>query len=184
MELEYARNNWRYVKGLRLAHSARGRDPEMRWLAELFPLELLEDAFVPDEVAEQRLSEWCAAHPEDTRALAHLARVREDLPLMDRAVSMGDIWAMGWVANRYSVPDERRFQMACASAEQDDATGTFSLSQCFRECIGCERSESLADELLERAADLGCINAYEALFDFQKDPEADVQHCSCSTVLP
>ena len=169
LTVEDVRLHWRWEKSLVAAHALRGRDPEMRWLAELFPLEVLVEGAVPDEVAERRLTEWCSAHPNDASALAYLANLRVDECLMEKAASMGDSWAMGQIVLRFSVPDERRFQLACAPAEQGDATGSFALSRYFRQGFGCEKNEGLADVMLERAADLGSIFAYETLLHCQKD---------------
>ena len=54
--------------------SLKEHDEEMRWLAELFPLEELEvDGSIPHELADSVLGEWGAAHPDDARALRCLA---------------------------------------------------------------------------------------------------------------
>ena len=61
---------WLGRKACGLVHKLKDHNAEMRWLAELLPL----DTKVTVQLAEQRLSEWCAAHPQDARALAHLAK--------------------------------------------------------------------------------------------------------------
>ena len=157
-ELEYCRNFWRVTSGLLLVHELKEHDPEMRWLAELFPLE---EEQVSDEVAVQRLGEWCAAHPDDATALRYLAKAREDEALMRKAASMGDEWAMSKVCYLSST-NEGKFQMAWASAEKGGADGTCNLMRCFESGIGCVRNEIFAGELLERAADLGSfLSCYE-----------------------
>ena len=174
-ELEYARNNWLGKKDLRLVHKLKEHDAEMRWLAELFPLELLVEDEVPKEVVQQRLSEWCAAHPKDARAFAYLADARYDETSFEKAVSMGDAWAMGLAILLFSVSDERRFCLASASAEQGDARGTYLLAQFVRCGRGCEKDEMLADELLERAAELGCYDAYVTFLNSEKNPAEKVK---------
>ena len=101
--VEYARCNLQVEKGLRLVHTLQSHNPEMRWLAELFPIEVLVDGFVPVENVEKRLSEWCASHPEDARGLAHLANVRHEDSLWEKAALMGDVWAMGWIRTSFCV---------------------------------------------------------------------------------
>ena len=155
-ELEYARVNWLSAgeMDMRQVHKLKRCDPEMRWLSELFPLE---EGRVARKVAEQRFSEWCVAHPDDARALAHLATIRGDDSLMEKAASMGDARAMAKVFFS-SRSDGEKFQLACASAEKGDAFGTYCLMHCFRAEIGCKKNESFAEELLERAADLGSVD--------------------------
>ena len=177
-EMEVARCNWHMEVGLQLAHRLKEYDAEMRWLAELFPLEELSDPVeARNAVADRRLSEWCAAHPEDARALRYLADARGDQVLMEKAAAMGDARALGKIcfsSNCY----ERRFQLARAAAEQGDAEGAVSLSLCFRHGIGCEKSEKLAKELMERAAILGNYVAYVAFVVtcMQKGGEQRLEH--------
>ena len=57
-------------------------DAETRLFAELF---FLEDGVIPHIVAELLLVEWCAAHPDDARALSYYAEVRGDRLLMEKA---------------------------------------------------------------------------------------------------
>ena len=156
-EREWVRSNWlsEPEMGLRMAHQLRQHDEEMRWLAELFP----EERKVSCEDATKRLSEWCAAHPDDARALVHLADVQSDDVLMEKAAAMGDARAMAELFFSSSC-EEKKFELACASARKGDADGTYRLMECFRRGIGCERNDSLAEELLVRAADLGCFGAY------------------------
>lgn len=90
-ELEAAREAWRSEKGLWMVHQLKQHDAEMRWLAELFPLEV---GAVSSEVAEQRLGEWCETHPDDARALRYLADVRKDDVLRNKAAKMGDTRAL------------------------------------------------------------------------------------------
>ena len=157
---EFAWHMWRFGRtGLHMVHQLKDHNPEMRWLSELFPLG--QDIRFSQKVAEQRLSEWCAAHPEDATALVLLARVRLGdgfLILMEKAAAMGNARAMAHVS--FHASDDRRFQLACASAAQDDADGTYRLMECFRDGIGCRRNAAVALELLERAVDLGSDDAY------------------------
>ena len=55
---------------------------------------------------------------------------------------------------------DQKILLARASAEKGDVLGTFCLHECFEKGIGCAKHESVADELLERAADLGSFSAY------------------------
>ena len=150
-EMVYAQANWRAEAGLRMVHKLKEHDAEMRWLAGLFPLE---DGWVSQEVAELRLSEWCEAHPDDARALRYLANAQENISVMEKAASMGDGQAMAAICF-LSPSVEKKFQLAHASFEQNDAEGTCCLVRCFRDGLGCEKNESLAQELLVRAAELG-----------------------------
>ena len=174
MEVEFARESWRSEKGLQLVHKLKGFDPEMRWLAELFPSE----AFLED--AEQRLSGWHKAHPDDARALVYLAKVRGDVLLLEKAASMGDARAMADIVFSSSCSDDRKFQLALASAEKGDADGTYCLMECFRAGTGCEKNEDFAKVFMERAADLGSCYAYDDLiFDPQMKPAQKVKLSIC-----
>ena len=181
--VERARSEWTTEEGLRLVHSLQGRHPEMMWLAKLFPLESLDGEWrLPEGVAEEQLSKWCAAHPEDARALAYLAKVRgSDLELLARAISMGDAWAMSWIVLCSPVSDDKRFYFLSASAEQEDATGTYELSCCYGRGLGCKKNAKLADELFQRAVDLGSSSAFCNLLQLLKDP-ADKVKLMCNFV--
>ena len=117
-------------------------------------------AFFPKKLAELRLGEWCAAHPDDARALRYLADLRKDGSLMEKAAEMGDARAMANVVLSSFRSEERTFQLARASYEMGDADGTFCLMQCFWFGIGCVQNEDFAYELLDRAADLGSFRAF------------------------
>ena len=98
--------------------SLKEHDEEMRWLAELFPLEELVDGSIPDEFADSVLGEWRAAYPNDARALRYLAVFRGDILLMKKASEMGDAWMMAEGFFHASRSDEEQFQLARASAEK------------------------------------------------------------------
>ena len=133
-------------------HKLKDHNAEMRWLAELLPL----DTKVTVQLAEQRLSEWCDEHPQDARALAHLGNVTQDEVLFEKASSMGDSWAMGMCAYCCLEPSyDVQFRLALASAKKGDANGTYSLALLLREGLGCEKNERFAAEMLEYAAELG-----------------------------
>ena len=149
-------SNWRGQIGLTLAHQLKDFNPEMRWLAELFPLE----PNISDEVADERLSAWCGGHPDDATALRYLAGARRDPLLMGKAAAMGDARAMVEMVSSSSFSDDEKFQLACASAAKGDANGTHSLMQCFELGIGCKKNDSFAGELLERAASLSKVNEH------------------------
>ena len=168
MELEFVLRNWRYEKGLQLAHKLKGHNAEMRWLTNLFPLQRCK---VSREDAEARLGDWCAAHPDDARALLYLASVQSDDALIEKAASMGDARALACVFDRSSSV-EKKFQLARASAEKGDALGTYYLMQCFVGGIGCVKDEGIARELLERAADLGSFSVFcELVENCEMKPE-------------
>ena len=76
--------------------SLKEHDEEMRWLAELFPLEELVHGSIPDEFSNSVLGEWRAAHRDDARALRYLAVFRGDELLMEKS-GMGDAWMMARV---------------------------------------------------------------------------------------
>ena len=172
-ELEYARENWRAEAGLRMVHKLKEHNAEMRWLAELFALE---KRWISDEVAEQRLGRWCTAHPDDARALRYFANVKRDDVLMEKAALMGDARAMAEICFS-SCSDERKFQLACTSAENGDAVGTFRLMECFMDGISCKKNKSLAEALLERAADLGSFLAFDDLaWNRAMEPEQRVKY--------
>ena len=92
----------------------------------------------------------------------YLASVREDDSLMEKAASMGNARAMAETI-RFSLSDDRTFQLACASAGKGDAKGTYCLMQCFWEGVGCATNESLAEELMDQAAALGSADAYYSI---------------------
>ena len=156
------------MKGLRVVHKLREYDAEMGWLAELFPLE--EGTVVAHDVAERRLVAWCASHPDDGRGLRYLADLRGDRALLEKAALLGDACAMVCLASSLSDLDERKFQLAKAAAEKGDADGTYWLACSVRDGVGCKRDQSLAAELLERAAELGSFWAFDSLL---KDESAD-----------
>ena len=175
-DLEFAREHWRREIVLKLVHSTwKERDPEMRWLAELFPLDVLVEGRIPTDVLDQRLAGWCAGHPGDARALAHRARVRNDESLVEMAVSMDDAWAMGFYVSRFPLDDDRKFRLACAAAELGSAMGTYVLADCVWRGFGCEKDEKFAFELLERAADLGSYTACHDLLKFDLDASRRVK---------
>ena len=166
-EIEWTKENWRWdVVGLWVVHELKQHDPELRWLAELFPLE---EEKVFDDVAVQRLGAWCAAHPEDARALRYLAQVKSSVALMEKAAAMGDARAMAECvsSSESSESFEKVFQLARLSSEKGDASGTYCLMACFRDGLGCERIESMAEELLDLAADLGNSNAFHDLLEVE-----------------
>ena len=77
---------------------------------------------------------------------------------MERAAAMGNARAMAELSYSCS-PVERLFQLAWRSTELGDAKGTYCLMQCFRDGIGCKTDDVLAEELMERAVDLGSVSA-------------------------
>lgn len=80
---------------------------------------------------------------------------------------------------------DRQFRFGCLAAKGVDATGTYELSRYFLKGVSCEKNESLADELVERAADLGSIVAYCALLDTLRDPKDKVKLlCNIVVVVP
>ena len=160
VKLEWLREYWQREAGLQLVHELKHRDAELHWLAQLFPLQ---EGKVSDEVADQRLSEWCAAHPEDARALARLATLRRDDSLMEKAASMGDARALG-KAIHFSHSEDAKFEMARSSAEKGDAVGMYRLAHCVWKGIGCKKDDRF-EELLERAAELGHYHAFCNLAD-------------------
>ena len=155
--MEFARRSWQSEElGLLLVHKLKHHDAEMRWLAKLFPFR---EGGVPLDIAEQTLGSWCEAHPDDARARAHLENIGDDISMMEEASAMGDAWATtGEVFDSFS--EEKKFELARASAEKGDAEGTYRLMECFQEGIGCERNEVFAEELLKCALDLGSCFAF------------------------
>ena len=185
VELEFVREEWKWEKGLRLAHSLKDRVPEMRWLASLFPLESLVNGVVPEEVLNGKLREWCAGHPEDARAAAYLGYFLDDDAWIEKAASMGDVWAMSLIVYRYSASDNRLFKFASAAAEKGDARGTFLLVECYQQGHFCDRNESIADKLLEKAAYLGSYEAYIELVRYRpKDLDTMLRLLSLYFFLP
>ena len=156
VELQSLGSDWQTEAGLRLVHELKEHNEEMRWLAELFPLQR---GKVENDVVEQRLSEWCTAHPDDARALGYLGDVQENFGLLEKAAALGDSRAL-ILRYPFGPPDEIMFQLACELTAKSDAVGTYWLMECFKKGIGCEKNESLSAELLERAADLGSLSAY------------------------
>ena len=178
-ELVFAREFWRNDKGLAVVRSLKGHCSEMRWLAELFPLDVLKFGSIPTNLADQRLSEWCETHPEDARALVYFADLREDQVLLEKAVSMGDPWALGMFLYLFGGCDTRRFELAVSSTKQGDAMGTYVFSQCIDLGRGCEKDERLAFEWLVRAADLGSYVAYRKLLKSEMDPAEKLKLATC-----
>ena len=162
VELGWAQCNFPTEKGLRLVHELKEYDTAARWLAELFPLdELKDEGEIPDEVVQGRLCEWCNAHPDDTMAHAVFGGLMGDHDIMKYAADHGDPGAMATMLSlSRSSSDEERFQIARATAEKGVGLGTYYLMECFRDGIGCEKDESFAKELLERALDLGYFEAF------------------------
>ena len=179
-ELEWARSNLVYSngsndeaeKGLQLVHELKEHDAEMRWLAELFPLE---EGIVFGGVAERRLGEWCAAHPDDARALAHLAVVRHDTAMLEKAAAMGDVLALA-VEWHSKATGSGQFLAASALAEAGSAEGTYHLAVCVRCGRGCSQDERAASELFERAAELGSYRACRELIDRDTNPAKELKY--------
>ena len=105
---------------------------------------------VSREVAERRLRAWIAAYPGDGRAMFHLAKIREENVLVEKAAALGEARAVGALCSVRS-SDESVFQLARAE-------GTYWLWHCFRNGIGCEKNLDFAEDLFERAVDLGIFN--------------------------
>ena len=167
-KVEHARKKWLGKEmDLEMVHDLKHDNAEMRWLAELFPLE---EGDVSVEVVSQRLGEWCAAHPDDARALTYLAMMRQDRLLLEAAASMGDGRALAKLFFSSASP-EKKFQVTLASAQKGDAEGTLRLWECFMEGIGCKSDWKTAREMLERAADLGCLAACFHLLGGQRMEE-------------
>ena len=160
--LDFAKRMYGCEQGLRVVHSLKQDDEEMRWLAELFPFDQTGNT-IPFHL---RLGEWCAGHPDDARAVFHLADTLKDCKLMVKAAEMGDARAMAEVS--FLGSGEKKFQLARASAEKGDAFGTYCLMQCFMDGSGCVKDDEVALELLERAADLGTFWAYRHLVQHDK----------------
>ena len=165
VQLEHVRNHWVVFlqSGLQQVHELKEDNAEMRWLADMLCPLSDQSGFIRVDSVEQRLSEWCAEHPEDARALVYLASLREDHALYEKAAAMGDSWAMAEMSSFSSCPRDKKFQLAWASAAKGDAKGTYRLMECFQMGIGCEQSETIADELTQRAAELGSFSAYREL---------------------
>ena len=85
----------------------------------------------------------------------HLAKIREENVLVEKAAALGEARAMGAVCSVLS-SDESIFQLARAEAW---------LWHCFRNGTGCEKNLDFVEDLLERAVDLGSFNAYSDLVE-------------------
>ena len=155
--------------GLRIVHRLKDTDAEMKWLAELFPLEIVEahSSFVPREISVPRLCDWCALHPSDMRALAHLGKLLKEESLLERAALGGDALAMGMCAETSS-PTNRHFQFARTAAEKGDSTGAYYLAR----FVGYGMAGCYVDRMLFlwRAADLGSHAAYRELLGLRLFP--------------
>lgn len=163
---------WRTRKGLRMVHELKHHNEEMRWLSELFPLE---DRWVDGEPAQRRLSEWCAAHPDDARALRYLAQLKRDDGLIEKWAAMGDARAMAEVSflSRF---EHQKFQLAYESFEKNDARGTYLLIRCFQHGTECRKNEIFVRELMERGADLGStLILYDLAQNHEMEPTQRVR---------